>query len=410
MASRRHFLRHTGMLGFAPFLPAIHKSSPVLDQVDYASTSDDVLFSLIRGQLLLPSDRIYLNTGSLGPSPVEILDLVYTSMRSIEMNPAIENWGELGRQMEMVREITAKFINANSEEILLTRNTTEGLSLVAQSIRLESGDEILTTDQEHGGALSGLEYTAANQGATIHKLSFPMPTSSAEEIVEIIRTHVNDRTKLILLSHVNTITGLVMPFEKISQLTRPRGIILVADGAQAPGQLEIDVKAMGVDAYATSGHKWLLGPKETGFLYVSPDSQVTIHSAFTHSGFGSYSASSGTRNVATMIGMGAVMQWHREIGINRIQRRCREIRNYCYDHLVGLPGIKIISPKEDALSCGIVSFTLDEVKNTEVAKKLREQDVIIKVLAGLNGNRISCHMFVSKEDIDRFVHSLQEII
>lgn len=413
MASRRNFIRHAGWLSLSPALTGALSRNANLRTPDLAawtSLEDDALFALVRRQLLVPDGRIYLNTGSLGPSTLQVIDTVYGAMRELEMSPAAENWGPLGQKMEGVRQIIADYIRAEKDNILLTRNTTEGLSLVAQSIRLEPGDEILTTDQEHGGALVGLEYTAANQGATIRKMTLPMPTLSTGQILETLQANLTENTKMVLLSHVNTITGLVMPFSEIAAITQPRGILLVADGAQAPGQLKIDVKAMNVDAYATSGHKWLLGPKETGFLYVSPTLQPQIHSAFTHSGFAAYSASSGTRNVATIIGLGEAIRWNREIGEERIQRRCLEMRNYCRQQLEALPGIKLISPAEDALSCAIVSFTLDQAKNNEVAQKLKEQDIIIKVLPGINGNRISCHHFILKEDIDRFISALAAAI
>ncbi|MCB0657946.1 MAG: aminotransferase class V-fold PLP-dependent enzyme [Saprospiraceae bacterium] len=406
MTSRRQFLHQAGWLGLVPVLPELG----TITSYEPDLMTDDALFALIRKQLLIPANRLYLNTGSLGPSPLVVMDAVHAAMRELEMNPAAENWGPLGQRMEAVREIIAGYIHAEQEDILLTRNTTEGLSLVAQSIVLEPGDEILTTDQEHGGALVGLEYTTQNQGAHIRKMSLPLPTTGTDQILEVIRANLSDKTKMLLLSHVNTITGLVMPFAEIAKITRPRGILLVADGAQAPGQIPVDVSSLAVDAYATSGHKWLLGPKETGFLYVHPDLRPGIRSAFTQSGFAGYSASSGTRNVATIIGLGAAIQWHQEIGIERIRQRCLDIRNYCRERLQTLPGIEVISPDDESLSCGIVSYTLRDAKNNEVAQKLKDQDIIIKVLPGINGNRISCHLFVSKEDVDRFVEALSQAI
>ena len=113
--------------------------------------NDDELFKLVRKQLLIPTDRIYLNTGSLGPSPLVVIDSVSSLTRQLEMNPVGENWGALGNQMEAVRKKVANFVNAGLEEILLTRNTTEGLNLIGQSLNLNKGDEILTTTDEHGG-------------------------------------------------------------------------------------------------------------------------------------------------------------------------------------------------------------------------------------------------------------------
>ena len=409
MTSRRQFIKRgiaSGLLAL-PFteIPALSYE----EQLKLAA-SDEELFELVRKQLHVPLDRIYLNTGSLGPSPIAVTDAVANRMKQLEMNPAIENWGELGNEMEGVREKVAVLIRANKEDIVLTRNTTEGLSLISQSLKLKKGEEILTTTHEHGGGEVGLEYMAAKQGAVIKKIQIPTPANSKEEVIETVVASITSKTKVVMLSHVNTLTGLRMPFEEIAKITKPKGIILIADGAQAPGLIDIDVKAMGVDAYAASGHKWMMGPKETGFVYWSKSLQEKISPVFTSSGFSSYSASSGTRNVAVIAGLGVAIDWLNLIGIHQIEKRCLEIRNHCLSRLKELKGITIISPEVDSLSTGIVSFVLEKGENKTVASELGKQNIIVKVLPKYNGIRISCHMFVSKADIDQFINALLVLI
>ncbi len=412
MRSRRNFLKGTAALAGTTALGGLY-SMPHNGTIPVDLTkakTDDELFALVRRQLLIPIERIYLNTGSLGPSPISVLDAVNNAMRQLEANPVGQNWGELGKAMEGVREKVADFINASKEEILLTRNTTEGLSLISSSLQLNTGDEILTTTKEHGGALTGMQFAEKTKGVALKKVEIPAPAQSVEEIVSAVSNGITDRTKLVILSHVNTATGLVMPFAEIAKVTKPKGIVLVADGAQAPGMIKVDVKALGVDAYASSGHKWIMGPKETGFLYLGEEFSNQITNVFTHSGFAAYSAASGTRNVATIIGLGAAIDFHQQIGTKRIEGRCKEIRNYCLSELEKLDGLQITSPKADALSSGIVSFTLKKAINKEVFNDLRKQDIIIKLLPGGNDLRISCHMFVSKQDIDKFLKSFRLMI
>ena len=141
-----------------------------------------------------------------------------------------------------------------------------------------------------------------------------MPATSVEEIVETIESALTENTRVLMLSHVNTITGMKMPLEKISSLVKARNIWLIIDGAQASGLINVDIEKLGVDAYASSGHKWMLGPKETGFLYLSKSLQEAFNPVFTSKGFKSYSASSGTRNVAQIIGLGKSIDIHNEIG------------------------------------------------------------------------------------------------
>ena len=414
MTSRRKFLKTAGLFGSLTAMPLRHEGLSYNEHSaapDFRSaTNDDELFALVRKQLLVPENRVYLNTGSLGPCPVHIIDAIQANTRQLEMNPVGENWGPLGNEMELVRKKVADFIHADVEEIVLTRNTTEGLNLIAQSLAVNEGDEIITTTMEHGGGEVGLDFLVKTRGAVLKKIELPVPGKSVDEIIKAIEKNITPKTKLLMLSHVNTVTGLLMPFAEIAKITQSKGIHLVADGAQAPGLIKVDVKALGVDAYAASGHKWLMGPKETGFLYLNKNFQEKVKPVFTSSGFGAYSASSGTRNVATIIGLGLAIDFHNSIGVDKIQQRTLQLRNYCLAELKKLKGLNVISPEATSLSTGIVSFSLQTVNNADIFKQLDEQEIIVKLLTQHNAIRISCHLFVSKEDIDKFIKALKMLL
>jgi selenocysteine lyase/cysteine desulfurase len=413
MTSRRSFIKKATVLSGSvawPLLSSTEVSGKSLAADLSTAANEDEYFDLIRKQFLLPPDRVYLNTGSLGPSPLQVIEKVAASMRQLETNPVSENWGPLGNQMEEVRGKIATFIHASKEEILLTRNTTEGLSLISQSLNWKSGDEIITTTVEHDGELVGLEFAAKVKGVVIRKVNLPTPSANVEEVVETLRKAITPRTRMMLLSHVNTSSGMVMPLAQIARYTQPANIILVADGAQAVGQLPVDVEALKVDAYAANGHKWLLGPKETGFLYLNKNLQSKVESVFTSAGFQSYTKASGTRNVATIIGLGEAIDFQNLVGKDRIRQRCLALRNHCQSELKKRKGLKVISPEVEELSCGIVSFTLDTISNQDIYHKLKEQDIIVKLLPYDNSIRISCHVFVSKTDINKFLSALDKLL
>jgi selenocysteine lyase/cysteine desulfurase len=414
MTSRRTFIKTAGLFGGITAMPLLSddlsltklSSAPDLQK----ASSDDELFAMVRKQLLVPEKRVYLNTGSLGPCPVHIIDAMHALTRQLEMNPVRENWGPLGDQMELTRKKVADLLHAAVDEIVLTRNTTEGLNLVAQSLSINAGDEIITTTLEHSGAEVGLEFLVKTKGAVLKKIELQLPVRNGEVVVREVEKNITAKTKLLLLSHVNTVTGMIMPFAEIARLTRPKGIFLLADGAQAPGITNVDVKALGVDAYSASGHKWLMGPKETGFLYINKSAQERVQPVFTHSGYEVYTASSGTRNVATIIGLGLAIDFITSIGLEKIQQRTLQLRNYCMAELKKIKGLKVISPESRSLSTGIVSFSLETVKNADVFHQLNEQDIIVKLLTQHNAIRISCHLFVSKQDIDQFIKSLKQLV
>lgn len=311
--------------------------------------------------------------------------------------------------MEQVRDKVAGFIHADRTEILLTRNTTEGLSLVCQTLPLNAGDEILTTTLEHGGGEVGLEYLVKTRGAKLQKVELPLPPDDPAAIVHTIEQAITSRTRLVMLSHVNTVTGLLMPLAEVAKITSARGIYLLVDGAQAPGLTPVDVKAIGADAYASSGHKWLLGPKETGFLYLRKGFPGAVPPVFAFNGFDSYTQSSGTRNVATWIGLGAALDWHTSLGIQRSSAYCVQLRNYCLDGLKKIQGLRTLSPENATLTTGIVSFELLNRKNSDVYARMKERNIIVKVLPQHNAIRISCHIFVTQTDIDQFLVHLKEL-
>jgi len=403
MTSRRRFLQRAGLLAGAGIVQQIASAQP-LPPIN-GSIQEET-----RRQLLVPAGRSYLNTGSLGPSPRTVLDTVVDAMWTLERDPVSENWGKLGQQMEQVRQKVASFIHAEPSEVLLTRNTTEGLGLVCQVLPLKPGDEIITTTLEHGGGEVGLEYLVKTKGAVLRKVELSLPPKSAAEIVATIEKAITPATKVLMLSHVNTITGALMPLAEISKLAVAKGIFLLVDGAQAPGLVPVDVKAIGADAYASSGHKWLLGPKETGFLYLKKQFPAPIPPVFAMYGFDAYTQSSGTRNVALFMGLGRAIDWHSELGATGVAEYTIALRNHCLQGLKNIPNIRIISPEEPSLSTGIVSFELLTRRNSDVYNLLKERNIIVKVLPQHNAIRISCHIFVSVTEIDLFLAELKRLI
>ena len=156
----------------------------------------------------------------------------------------------------------------------------------------------------------------------------PAPVKDKGQILELVAKHITPRTRVCSFSHVETITGLRMPLAEIAALTRPREIFLVCDGAQAPGMLQVDVKALGVDAYASSSHKWMLAPKGSGLLYIRKEVQDRIQPLVLSTGYQAYTSASGTRNVCQILGHGLAMDFHNAIGRDRVEARCRALSDH----------------------------------------------------------------------------------
>jgi selenocysteine lyase/cysteine desulfurase len=308
--------------------------------------------------------------------------------------------------MEEVRAKAAEFLGAGLEELVLTENTTSGMNAVAQGLAgsLRTGDEILTTNHEHPGGSICWEYLAKHQGVRIVRIPMPAPVKDKGQIVQLIQEHITPRTRVCSFSHVETITGLQMPLADMASLTRPREIVLVCDGAQAPGMLKIDVKALQVDAYASSSHKWMLAPKGSGLLYIRKEAQQRIQPMLLSTGYNAYTAASGTRNVPQILGHGLTIDFHNAIGRDRVEARCRQLGSHLRQRLCEISSLRLLAPTQDELSSGMVSFALTKGSNQQVYERLhKEHDIVVKVVPKpeYNALRFSTHIFNREEDLDR---------
>lgn len=382
------------------------------DSLDSLRGPAGVLWDRVHKQFRLRGGLAYLNNGSLGPCPVQVVQAAIQAWRSLEENPADMAYGPLLEKMEAARTRAAGFLGCATEELAVTGNTTEGMNAVAQGIRLEAGDRILTTDQEHPGGLAGWGYRQKHEGVPVDLAALPTPPASPEAIVESIQRGLTKATRVISVSHVTYTTGLRMPIEAIASLARANGALLVVDGAQAPGVLDVDVTRLGCDAYATSAHKWMLAPKGTGLLYVRKESQERIAPLLLQHGYRSYTASTGTRNVPALIGLGAAVEFLQRLGKIDIERRALTLRTHLYEVLQTLPGIQVVSPPPGDLASSLLTFTLPNGKQpAAVAKTLAEEyGVIVRVMShgNVQGIRVSTHIYNSEADLDRLVSSLRK--
>lgn len=261
--TRRGILKLTGVGSLAMFgLSGIGASAQGIDFNNSSAIDDDALFAEVRKQLMLKDNLVYLNTGTLGPAPKLVFNKISTLMQRLEGDPANQNFGPMGNEMNKVPARAANFFGADEDEIILTRNTTEGINIVCSAINWQEGDEIITTNHEHGGAETGLNHLAATKGAVINKIVMPYPAESKEQLLDLVKSHITDKTRMILLSHVETVTGLRWPIKEVAELIADLDVFFIVDGAQAPGMLKVDLHDLGCDAYACSGHKWIMDQKK----------------------------------------------------------------------------------------------------------------------------------------------------
>jgi len=394
---------------------------------DLAGVPDEsTRWKRVRREFTLKPGLVHLNCGTIGASPGLVTAAVIAYLQELESDPLENMWGSsLGSQTEAVRAKAAEFLGAGKDEVVLTRNTTEGMNHVASGLDLKAGDEVLTTNHEHGGGRVCWQHLARQRGVRLMYMKMPNPVRHKAQILELVESHITPRTRVCSFMHIDTITGMQMPMADISAITRKRDILLACDGAQAPGMLNVDVHALGVDTYASSSHKWMLAPKGTGLLYVRKEVQDRVRPVFMYSGYGSYSASSGTRNVPQILGHGVAMDFHNTIGRDRIEERCRQLSNHVRKRAEEISSLKLLTPADRELSSGIVSYSVDGPRNGEIVGQLsKERNIALKPAQGTyadgpnaedmrmnhNAIRISTHIFNDESDVDRAMDALKDVL
>ena len=232
---------------------------------------------VIRDLFLLQDNVVFLNHGSFGACPREVFENYQKWQLELEKQPVeflSENRGNLN-MMKSVRESLAKEFRTSSENLVLVTNATTGLNVVAKSLSLKPGDEILTTDHEYGALEKTWEFIARKTNSKFVKTTVPIPLLSAEQFTESVWSGVTKRTRILFLSHITSATSLLFPISELIKRAKERGILTIIDGAHVPGHINLNLETLGADFYSGNCHKWMLTPKGSAFLYVKPEMQKT---------------------------------------------------------------------------------------------------------------------------------------
>ena len=227
----------------------------------------------------LDPEVTFLNHGSYGACPVEVLDAQHAWRDRLERQPVKFLSRELDGNLAEVRRTIGAFVGAVPDDLGLIANATGGVNAVLRSLRFEPGDEILTTDHEYNAILNVARHVAARDGARVVVARLPFPAVSEDEVVARIRDATSDRTRLAVISHVTSPTALVLPIERIVGSLAARGVDTLVDGAHAPGMVQLDLDALGAAYYAANLHKWVCAPKGSAFLHVRRDRQAAVRPA-----------------------------------------------------------------------------------------------------------------------------------
>ena len=380
------------------------------------ASSEEDFWAQVRGEFLISDELAYMNSGTLGPMPKPVFYAVVDGYRALAADPGRENPRQEAAQ-DVLRERLAAFVNAAPGEVALTRNTTEGMSFIANGLDLKAGDEVLCTFHEHPGGLEPWKIKAKRHGVVVKELPFPIPASDPAQILNRFEDAITPRTRVISVSHVTFPTGCLLPVGELASLARARGILTLVDGAHSIGMLNLDMHELGADFYASSPYKWAGAPVGTGFLYMRRESQERVWPTVASMGwdddetgamrYDRLSQRAGPLLLATI----AALEFQDAIGRVRIEQRVRALAARLRDRLREIPGVTLYASDRPELCCGLTGFTLNGFDRIDVVKTLwrRNRVWVRETDYGLNTVRASTHHYNTQDQVDRLVEGIHQI-
>ncbi|MSP69937.1 MAG: aminotransferase class V-fold PLP-dependent enzyme [Bacteroidetes bacterium] len=379
------------------------------------SPEDENYWNNVRQLFPLTKDWAYLNNGTMGPSPYPVIEATKKGMLDGDQFGNYGGWESTATKL-------AGFVGANEDEIALTHNVTDGINIACWGIPIKKGEEVILTTHEHVGNAFPWLCRQRLDGIVVKAYT---PGNTAEETLERIKALITKKTRAIATPHIPCTQGQVFPIKEICILAREKGIFSIIDGAHGPGMLSIDLHDMGCDTYASCCHKWMLGPKGTGFLYVRKDFQETLQTYFVGGGSdngkwnmasvpistGDYAKNAhryygGTQALGLYKGVDAAIDFIETIGMANIHNRIKHLGKYVQDGLLELGDkIELITPTEDRSRCAVNGFRIKGVEYTRFYSLCAENKIRIRSVAenGLNSLRVSTHIYNNKTEIDKLL-------
>lgn len=359
----------------------------------------------------------FLNHGSFGACPKPVFARWQEWQAEMERQPV----EFIGRRQEALldtaRVALAEYVACDADDITFVFNTTAAINIIARSMDLQPGDEILTTNLEYGALDYTWEYLCGKVGATYVKQEITLPVTTREAVVEQLWQGVTANTKAIFLSHITSATALTLPVEEICARARAEGILTIIDGAHVPGQIPLDLRTLGADIYAGNLHKWLCTPKGSAFLYVSKEHQPWVESVIISWGwhpdntFVTRNQMQGTRDVSPFLTVPTAIDWQRDHEWDAVRARChQDLRGFVEEMHATLGTVPIYA--DDSWYAQLAVITLLKGDHSDLKNNLEDRNIEIPVTSHgeMTFVRVSMQGYVGAEDLANLREALIDLV
>src|SRR5438552_13414882 len=394
----------------------LEKAPSSLPDRKLCENNEDAYWSELRKQFLIPEDEVYLNNGTVGSSPAPVLRAVFDGYNETEKMAQqypedYPIWGYAA--WNEFRDPVAQFVGCTRDELALLRNATEANSYIANGLDMKPGDEVLMTDQEHPGGEHPWNLRAKRYGIVVKRVTLPRPVKDAAQVLNLFNDAITPRTRVLFFSHITTFSGVVLPAKELAALARTKGILSAVDGAHVPGMMRLNVLDLGCDMYSSSPHKWLMAPKGSGFLYVRDEVIDRLWNTIATEGWNDTKIRAerfqriGSSNVPALWGLRAAVQLANEIGMERIEKRHRQMADYILKEMVQRGAESWTSP-DATLRCAIASVNVAPIQITEIENWMWKTKKIRIRGGGPSKIRLSTPYYLLRKDVGRYLAAFDE--
>jgi isopenicillin-N epimerase len=378
----------------------------------------------IRSEFLIDPDVAFLNHGSFGACPRPVFESYQRWQRELERQP-VEFLGR--RQKELLTSARARlagYLNGQTDDVVFLPNVTTALNVVARSLPLQPGDEILTTDHEYGALERTWTFVIEQRRASLKIQKLPRHLEDPNEVVEAVWAGVTPKTRVLFLSHITSPTAVILPIEPLIQRAREAGIWTVIDGAHAPGQIDLDLQAMQVDFYGGNCHKWLSSAKGAGFLYARPTVQELIEPLVVSWGwrprdpwstrFVDTVQRQATHDISAYLSVPAAIDYQQERDWPSVRKECHELVRLARQEMSEISGVKPPVADDPRWFAQMATLPLPPGSDTVTIKQRLYDEYRVEIPANQWGDtpslRVSVQGYNTREDIERLVSAVRAVV
>ncbi len=377
----------------------------------------------LKSQFFLRNDITYLNFGAFGACPRPVLENCHQIQEEVEQDPTYFVLEKLPGYLKDSRIALSDFLKCDPDDVVYVTNPSYGVNIVAKSLNLKPGDEVLATELEYGACDRTWEYYSRQKGAIYVRQKIRFPIESKEDFISQFLKGITPKTKLIFISHITSSTSLRLPVHEICRAAKEKGILTFIDGAHAPGQIEVNLTELDADFYTGACHKWMLAPKGSSFLYVRNELQNQLNPLLiswgynsanpSHSRFLDYHQLQGTKDYAAFLSVPAAIGFMQQNNWEQLRIECKTMTQNNAERFCKLLNASPLCPVNDDFIAQLYSIHL-KIEAPEKLHDILYNKYKIQIPVMPHGDkfylRYSINAFNSNRDLDKLYEALQEII